>query len=109
MQFIQASALWANYIETLKKLGFSQEKSNYYLSWVKKYVSFLNGVPVRNATMDLIHAFVMELKTAGDYLPWQIVQAEDAVFSLYNDHLCINLRNNKQEDTEKFKDITGST
>jgi integron integrase len=105
MQFIQASALWANYIQTLKKLNFSQEKSNYYLSWVKKYVAFLNGVPVRNATMDLIHAFVMDLKTAGDYLPWQIVQAEDAVLSLYNDHLCINLRNDNREDTEKFKDM----
>lgn len=40
------SALWADYIPTLNKLGIPEEKVNFSLLWAKRHVKVPNGLKV---------------------------------------------------------------
>jgi hypothetical protein len=45
MDSFPGNAQWANYINTLNKLGVPEDKVNFYQMWAKRYAGFLNGLP----------------------------------------------------------------
>jgi hypothetical protein len=77
MDSFPCNAHWADYIHTLNKLGIPEEKVNFYLMWAKRYVRFLKGFPVDQASTDMVQAFLLG---KGPWVEaWQIRQAGDAV------------------------------
>jgi hypothetical protein len=58
MDSFPCNAHWADYIDTLNKLGIPEEKVNFYLMWAKRYVRFLNGLAIDQASTDIIQAFI---------------------------------------------------
>jgi hypothetical protein len=56
MESFTINAQWADYINTLNKLGVPDEKVIFYLMWVKRSDRFLNGLPLcrRNRVRSLL-------------------------------------------------------
>jgi integron integrase len=98
------SSFMDEYGNTLNKLSIPEAKSKFYIVWVKRFERFLNGVPIRQASPDLIRAFLADLKNDERIEDWQVDQARDALKILYMNHLKINLYNSGFRLKEKFKD-----
>jgi integron integrase len=104
MDSFPCNAHWANYIDTLNKLGIPEEKVNFYLMWVKRYVRFLNGLPIDQASSDIVKAFILYLGKDLRVKDWQIRQAEDAVAILYKDIEKVLVRNSAAPESIPFRD-----
>jgi hypothetical protein len=104
MDSFPCNAHWANYIDTLNKLGIPEEKVNFYLMWVKRYVRFLNGLPIDQASSDIVKAFILYLGKDLRVKDWQIRQAEDAVAILYKDLEKVLVRNSAAPESIPFRD-----
>jgi integron integrase len=100
-----SDALLAEYETTLNKLRIPEKKSKFYLHWVKRFAAFLNGVPVRQASHDMIGAFLTDLRRDGRSEEWQVDQARHALELLYKECLKIRPRASGAPLPEQFKDF----
>ena len=103
-----ANPLYTDYAATLQKLRVPEAKSKFYVLWVKRFERFLNGLPVTQASPDIIRAFLADLGNDERIKDWQVEQARDAVKVLYVDHLKINLHNSGFRGQEEFRDSIGN-
>jgi integron integrase len=99
-----SSTFWAEYNDTLKKLRIPEVNSKFYIVWVKRFERFLNGLPVRQASPDMIHGFLSDLANDEHVKDWQVKQAKHALETFYKDHLKINTYSTGYDRTETFKD-----
>jgi hypothetical protein len=104
MNSLPGNALGADYIDTLNKLGIPEEKVNFYLMWAKRYVRFLNGLPIDQASSDMKQAFLLDLGRDGRIRDWQIRQADDAVAILYKDLEKALVRDSAALESVPFRD-----
>jgi integron integrase len=104
MNSLPGNALWADYIDTLNKLGIPDEKVNFYLMWAKRYIRFLNGLPVDQASSDMVKAFFLDLGKDPRIEGWQIRQAEDAVAILHKDLKKVLVLNKAAPESIPFRD-----
>jgi integron integrase len=104
MDSLPNNALWADYIVTLKKLGIPEEKCNFYVMWAKRYVTFLNGLSLRQATLEIVRTFLKDLGKDPCIKDWQVKQAKDAIDILYKDHLKVVLQSDSRLMEEPFLD-----
>jgi integron integrase len=87
------NALFADFTATLQKLRIPELKSKYYVSWVKRFGRFLNGLPFEQASPEMVDAFGVDLASDPLIQEWQIEQAREAVRVFYSDHLKVNMHN----------------
>jgi integron integrase len=98
------NTFWAEYNDTLKKLRIPEVNSKFYIVWVKKFERFLNGLPIRQASPDMIHAFLSDLANDERIKDWQVKQAKHALEILFKDHLKMNSYSSGFDRNETFKD-----
>ena len=99
-----SDTFWATYNDTLKKLCIPEVNSKFYIVWVKKFDRFLNGLPMNQASPDMIHAFLTDLSNDERIKDWQVKQAKHALEILFKDHLKMNSYSTGLDRTETFKD-----
>ncbi len=98
------NGFWTEYKTTLVNLCIPEKKSNFYVAWAKRFERFLNGVPVMQASLDMIKAFLADLENDGRVEEWQRGQAQHALEILYDDHLKITPPASGFCPQEPFKD-----
>jgi integron integrase len=89
---LSSPAFWTEYKATLNKLSVPQKKVNYYVSWVQTFERFLNGVPIREASLDMVKAFLADIAQDEHIKEWQIDQARHALEILYDEYLKIDFK-----------------
>ena len=96
--------LWRGFEDTLNKLTIPEKKIKFLVMWVKRFNSFLNGVPINEANPLMVEAFLNNLKSDSRVQEWQVTQAREAVDILFREHLKINLYAAGFRKLETFKD-----
>ncbi len=99
-----SNPLWTGYSLTLQKLHIPEANSKFYVVWGRRFEKFLNGVPVTQATLEMVESFLADLGSDRRIEKWQVDQARDALKVLYADHLRINPRNIGFCRNEDFRD-----
>jgi integron integrase len=97
-------SFWTEYGATLQKLRIPEAKSKFYILWIKRFERFLGGVPIRQASSDMVRKYLEGLGSDERVEEWQVEQAEDALKILYMDHLKINPYGSGFRYKEKFRD-----
>jgi integron integrase len=87
MTSVIPDSFWNSYSATLQKLGVSEPKSKYYVVWVKRFADFLNGLTFKQASQDLVLAFLDDLARVENIEDWQIDQARESIDILFKQHL----------------------
>ena len=100
-----SAAFLTEYETTLKKLHVPDNKIKFYIVWVKRFATFLNGVPVRQASQEMIGAFLADLRNDSNIEEWQIDQARHALEMLYKECLKITPSASGARLPEKFRDL----
>ncbi len=98
------NAFWSEYNDTLNKLGIPVEKGKFYVVWGKRFQRFLNGVPLEQASSQMVNAYLSELEKENDIKNWQVDQARHSLIILYKNVLKINLYQSGFRQKVKFKD-----
>jgi len=83
---------WTEYKTVLTKLSIPEKKSNYYVSWAQTFERFLNGLPLREATLDMVKAFLADIENDERIKDWQRDQARHALEILFDEHLKIDFK-----------------
>ncbi|HUI92342.1 MAG TPA: integron integrase [Chitinivibrionales bacterium] len=104
MTLHQSSLLLTDYTATLQKLRVPDNKSKFYVLWVKRFGRFLNGVSFEQASPGMVEAFLDDLATDPKIEEWQVDQAREAVMILFSDLLKMNLHYSGFRKNEGFKD-----
>jgi integron integrase len=105
----KSSAFWTEYNDTIKKLGIPDENGKFYANWVKQFQRFLNGVPLEQASSQMVYAYLSELQKDQDVKRWQVDQARHSLIVLYKDVLKINLHQSGFRNIARFKDSIGNS
>jgi len=85
-------AFWTEYKAVLTKLSISEKKSNYYISWAQTFERFLNGLPLSEASLDMVKSFLADIARDGRIKEWQQDQARHALEILYDEYLKIDFK-----------------
>jgi integron integrase len=101
-------AFWTEYNDTIKKLGIPDENGKYYVNWVKRFQRFLNGVPLEQASSQMVYAYLSELQKDQEVKGWQVEQARHSLIVLYKNVLKLNLHQSGFRNMARFKDSVGN-
>ena len=99
-----SEAFLTEYQTTLKKLYVPDNKIKFYIVWVMRFATFLNGVPMGQASQEMIGAFLADLRNDSNIKEWQIDQARHALEMLYKECLKITPSASGGRLPEKFRD-----
>jgi integron integrase len=83
-------AFWTEYKDVLTKLNVTEKKVNFYLGWAQRFERFLNGMPLREATLDMVKAFLADMENDERFKEWQRDQARHALEILYDEYLKVD-------------------
>ena len=86
------AGFWTEFKAVLTKLCISEKKSNYYVSWAQTFERFLNGLPLREASLDMVKAFLADIAKDERIRDWQRDQARHALEILYDEYLKIDFK-----------------
>jgi integron integrase len=99
-----AEGIFAEYKSLLDKLSIKEPKSKYYVMWVRRFQKFLNGLPLQQASAEMVDAFLSDLKGTKTIEEWQIEQARHALNIFYKDVFKINLYGAGFRQPAQFRD-----
>ena len=83
-------AFWTEYKAVLIKLNVPEKKVNFYVNWVRMFERFLNGLTLREATVDIVTAFLADMDKEERFQEWQRDQARHALEILYDEYLKVD-------------------
>ncbi len=78
---------WESYLQAVITSGVPAKNADWFVRWAKKFDSSTKNKPLRERSAADIHKFLLELSIQPGIQPWQIQQAEKALFFLYQDFL----------------------
>jgi integron integrase len=102
-------AFWTQYNDIIKKLAIPEENGKYYSYWAKRFEKFLAGVPLEQASSQMVFAYLSDLAKDQNIKSWQVDQARHSLIVLYKHVLKINLYQSGFRNTARFKDSVGKT
>jgi integron integrase len=82
---------WKSYRKAVIESGVPAKNADWYVRWAQKFDDSIQGKPIRERSAADIHKFLLELSIQPGIQPWQIQQAEKALFYLYQDFLKLDL------------------
>ena len=78
---------WESYQEAVIASGVPAKNSEWFVRWAQKFADSNKDKPIRERSAADIHKFLLELSIQPGIQPWQIQQAEKALFFLYQDFM----------------------
>ncbi|MGA2508015.1 MAG: integron integrase [Chitinispirillaceae bacterium] len=85
-------AFWTEYKAILTKLSVPEKKVNFYTGWAQRFERFLNGLPLQEATVEMVKAFLADLAQDEHVNDWQIDQARHALEVLFDEYLKVDFK-----------------
>jgi hypothetical protein len=82
---------WESYRQAVIASGVPGKNAEWFVRWAQKFADSTKGKPIRERSAADIHKFLLELSIQPGIQPWQIQQAEKALFYLYQDFLKLYL------------------
>jgi integron integrase len=104
MAAIGSKEFWEGFESLVRGSGVLEKGVKFYLIWAREFQKFLNGVPLEQASHDMVQAFLVDLKSSRKLEEWQIEQARHSLEILYRDCLKVNLYAAGFRNVEPFKD-----
>jgi hypothetical protein len=87
---LASAAFWTEYKAVLIKLNVPEKKVNFYVNWVQRFERFLNGLPLQEARVEMIVAFLADMDNDERFQEWQRDQARHALEILYDEYLKVD-------------------
>jgi integron integrase len=85
-------SFWTEYKAVLTKLSVPEKKVNFYTGWAQRFERFLNGLPLQEATVEMVKAFLTDIAQDEHIKDWQIDQARHALEILYDEYLKVDFK-----------------
>jgi integron integrase len=104
MSYSSSQSLWNDYACLLRNLNFPDRKRKYFVIWAQKFEQFLNGVPLEQASQEMVQAYVTNLKNDPSIMEWQAEQAAESLDLLFEKLLHVHSPAQSQPFKQCFKD-----
>jgi integron integrase len=93
----------SSFRDFIVRTGKDEKTAKWYLHWVKRFVHFMKGMPLRTCTTTDVKNFLSYLKHHDTIEPWQVEQARDALRFFYRDFLRVPWASRETHDAAETK------
>jgi site-specific recombinase XerD len=92
---------WSSFQDFILRTSKDEKTAKWYLHWVKRFVRFMKGMPLRTCSATDVTNFLTYLKNQDTSESWHVEQARDALRFFYRDFLRVPWASRETHDASK--------